>query len=98
MIKPLFDNVVLELEKKEQKTASGIIVSSKEEKTGNIGYVKAIGTGKMVDGKLVPMTVKVGDKVIFRQYAGTEIEVDNQKYTIIQEEDILAILQEGNNE
>lgn len=98
MIKPLFDNVVLELEKKEQKTASGIIVSSTEEKVGNVGVIKAVGPGKMVDGKLVPLTVEVGDRVIFRQYAGTEVEVENQKFTIIQENDILAILQEGNNE
>ena len=97
MIKPLFDNVVLELEKR-NKTASGIIVSSTEEKVGNVGVIKAVGPGKMVDGKLVPLTVEVGDRVIFRQYAGTEVEVENQKFTIIQENDILAILQEGNNE
>ena len=65
MIKPLNDNVLVKKEVIENKTASGIILSAKENTDDNIGVVIAVGDGKLVDGKKVPMTVKVNDKVIF---------------------------------
>ena len=68
MIKPLNDNVLVKKEVIENKTASGIILSAKENTDDNIGVVIAVGDGKLVDGKKVPMTVKVNDKVIFDKY------------------------------
>ena len=70
MIRPLNDNVLIKKETIENKTASGIILSAKENTEDNIGVVIAVGEGSLVDGKRVPMTVKVNDKVIFDKYAG----------------------------
>ena len=69
MIKPLNNNVLLKKEVTENKTASGIILSTSESKEENIGLVVAVGDGKVVDGKKIPMTVKVNDRVIFDRYA-----------------------------
>ena len=92
MIKPLNDNVLVKKEVIENKTASGIILSAKENTDDNIGVVIAVGDGKLVDGKKVPMTVKVNDKVIFDKYAGNEIEYQSEKYLLISESKIYAVI------
>ena len=92
MIKPLNDNVLVKKEVIENKTASGIILSAKENTDDNIGVVIAVGNGKLVDGKKVPMTVKVNDKVIFDKYAGNEIEYQGEKYLLISESKIYAVI------
>jgi len=93
MIKPLNDNVLLKIATVEAKTASGIIlnVSDKEEK--NIGIVIAVGDGKIVEGKQVLPIVKENDKVIFDKYAAIEVEYLNEKYLIVPETGILAVIE-----
>lgn len=93
MLKPLHDNVILEKEKVENKTASGIILSEKPKEQPSVATVVAVGDGEVVDGKVVPMNVAVGDKVIFKKYGGTEVKIDDQEYLIISVKDILAIVE-----
>ena len=93
MIKPLNDNVLLKKEVVENKTASGIILSTSEKSEENVGVVVAVGNGKMVDGKREPMNVKVNDKVIFEKYSTTEVEYQNEKYLLISESKILAVIE-----
>ena len=92
MIRPLNDNVLVKKETIENKTASGIILSAKENTEDNIGVVIAVGEGSMVDGKRVPMTVKVNDKVIFDKYAGKEVEYQGEKYLLVSESKIYAVI------
>ncbi len=93
-VRPLGDRVLIkeDTESKEQTTASGIIIpiSAQEDKGGKRGKVVAIGTGKTEDGKIIPLTVKVGDKVLFQW--GDKIQVDNEEYYIVKESEILAVI------
>ncbi|MBQ6654461.1 MAG: co-chaperone GroES [Erysipelotrichaceae bacterium] len=93
MIRPLNDNVLLKKETVENKTASGIILSANEKDAENIGVVIAVGDGKEVDGKKVPVGVKAGEKVIFDKYSTTEIEYDKEKYLLISDSKILAVIE-----
>ncbi len=93
MLKPLHDNVVLEKEKVENKTASGIILSDKPKEQPSVAKVLAVGEGEIVDGKLVPLSIKVNDKVIFKKYGGTEVTIDDQEFLIISAKDILAVIE-----
>ena len=93
MIRPLNDNVLIKKENLENKTASGIILSTNENKQENIGIVVAVGEGKVVDGKREPMTVKKNDRVIFDKYATTEVKYQNEEYLLIAESKILAIVE-----
>jgi len=92
MIKPLADYVVLEKVPSEKKVGS--IVLATEKKTGNVATVIAVGNGKMSnDGKLVKIEgIKAGDKVIYREYAGTDYEEGDHKYLLLKAEDILAVV------
>ena len=92
MLRPLFDNVVLEKIKAETRTASGIVLNEAKEEP-SLGKVLAVGPGKTVDGKLIPVSVKVGDRVVFKKYGTTEVKIDQQEYAIISEEDILAVVE-----
>ena len=92
MIRPLNDNVLIKKETIENKTASGIILSAKENTEDNIGVVIAVGEGSLVDGKRVPMAVKVNDKVIFDKYAGKEVEYQGEKYLLVSESKIYAVI------
>ena len=91
---PLFDRVVLEKEKMEETTASGIVLPGQndKEKPGQ-AVVVAVGPGGVVDGKDITMQVKVGDHVLFSKYAGSEVEIDGQKYTVVKQNDILAVIE-----
>ena len=91
-IKPLADRVVVKLTEAEETTASGIILAGSAKEKPQVAEVVAVGPGAVVDGKTVPMTVKVGDKVLTAKYAGSEVKVDGQEYTIVREADILAIV------
>ena len=92
-IKPIRDNILIEPIKKEDKTASGILLPENSQDKQEQGKIIAIGPGKKEDGKIVPLEVKVGDVVIFTQYGPNEIKVDGKKYLIAKESDILAILE-----
>ena len=92
-LQPLADRVVIRPLEKEQKTEAGIYIpdtASKERPQE--GEVLAVGPGKMDDGKLQPMNVKVGDKVLFTKYGPTEVKVDGEELLIASESDILAVI------
>ena len=93
MLKPLHDNVVLKKEKAEKRSASGIILTSEVKEQPSFAIVSAVGEGAIVDGKLTPLTVKVGNKVVYKKYSATEFKFEEEEYLIIQEKDILAIVE-----
>ena len=94
-IRPLGDRVVVEPLEAEEKTKGGIILPDTAKEKPQEGKVVAVGKGKVNDkGEVVPMEVKVGDKVLYGKYAGTEVTVDDKQYIILREEDILAIVEE----
>lgn len=94
-IKPLGDRVIVEpLEQKEVKKGGIIIPDTAKEKPQE-GKVIAVGPGKIDDnGKKIPMDVKVGDKVLYGKYSGTEIKIDDKEYLIMHQDDILGIIEE----
>ena len=92
-IKPLFDKVVVEGLKDEEKTKSGLYLTSSAQEKPATCVVVAVGPGGVIDGKDVKMQVKVGDKVLIAKYSGTEVKVDDKEYTIIRQNDILAIVE-----
>lgn len=93
-IKPLHDRVLVKRIEDMQKTAGGIIIPDTAKEKPSEGIVEAAGAGRVTpDGKLAPMTVKAGDRVLFGKYAGTEVKIDGEPRLIIREEDILAIVE-----
>ena len=84
---------MLKLDDAEQTTASGIVLSSAAQEKPQYANVVAVGPGGIVDGSEVVMTVKVGDKVIASKYAGTDVKIDGEEYTIVRQSDILAIVE-----
>ena len=92
-LKPLADRVVVKLVEAEEKTKSGIILTGSAKEKPEVAEVIAVGPGGTVDGKEVVMTVKVGDKVLTSKYSGTEVKVDGEEYTIVRQNDILAIVE-----
>jgi len=92
-IKPLGDRIVIKVLEKEEKTAGGIVLPDTAKEKPQKGEVLAVGSGELVDGKRVPLEVKVGDKIIFSKYAGTEVKIDNEEYLILRQSDVLAIIE-----
>ncbi len=95
-IKPLSDHILIEPVKEEEKTKAGIFLpeTAIKEKSSDEGIVIAVGPGRSTDeGKVIPLPVKTGDKVLFIKYGPTEIKVDGKEYLIATEEDILAIIE-----
>lgn len=92
-IKPLADNVVIRATAAEETTKSGIVLTSASKEKPQIAEVVAVGPGGMIDGKEVAMTVNVGDKVIAAKYAGTDIKIEDEEYTVLHLSDILAIVE-----
>ncbi len=90
---PLADRVVIKQLEAEETTKSGIVLPGKEKEVPQQAEVIAVGPGGVVDGKEVKMEVKVGDKVIYSKYSGTEVEVEDVKYIIVKQNDILAIIE-----
>lgn len=94
-IVPLHDRVVIKRIDEVQKTAGGIIIPDTAKEKPSEGIVEAIGNGfRAEDGKIVPMSVKVGDKVLFGKWSGTEIKLNGNDRLILKESDILAIIEE----
>ena len=89
---PLFDRVVLKQLVAEEATKSGIVLPGQAKEKPQQAEVIAVGPGGVVDGKEITMQVKVGDKVIYSKYSGTEVELDNEKYVIVKQNDILAVI------
>ena len=93
-IKPLADRVVVKLVEAEEKTKTGIFLTASAQEKPQVAEVVAVGPGAYTDdGKLIPMDVKVGDKVICGKYSGTEVKMDGVEYTIVKQGDILAIVE-----
>ncbi len=92
-LKPLSDRVILKALEAEEKTKGGIILTANAKEKPEMAEVVAVGPGGVVDGKEVVMTVKVGDKVLTSKYSGTEVKVDGEEYTIVRQNDILAIVE-----
>lgn len=92
-LKPLSDRVILKAVEAQETTKGGIILTSSAKEKPEMAEVVAVGPGGMVDGKEVVMTVKVGDKVLTSKYSGTEVKVDGEEYTIVRQNDILAVVE-----
>jgi chaperonin GroES len=93
-IKPLGDRILVEPIEKEEKKGGIIIPDTAKEKPQE-GKVIAVGPGKRTDdGKILPMNVKVGDRVLYGKYSGTEVKIDDKNYLILHEDDILGIIEE----
>ncbi len=92
-LRPLGDRVVLQHQKAEEKTQSGIILPDSAKEKPQEAVVIAVGQGKGEDGKEIEMQVKVGDKVIYSRYAGTEIKLDDQEYIVVGQSDIIAVVE-----
>lgn len=94
-LRPLEDRVVIKQSEAEEKTTGGIILPDTAKEKPHIGKVVATGPGKVLDnGNLSKMSVKKNDKVIYAKYMGNEVEIDGEKYVILQESDILGIVEE----
>ena len=90
--RPLHDRVLIESLESEEKTAGGIIIPDTAKEKPQEGKVIAVGPGaKSEDGKTIPMDVKVGDRVLFGKWSGTEVKIDNKEYSIMKESDIMGI-------
>lgn len=94
-IRPLADRVVIKSVEAEETTKSGIILTAAAQEKPSIAEIVAVGPGGTVDGKEVEMFVKVGDKVLISKYSGTEVKVDGVEYSIVRQDDILAVVEEG---
>ncbi|MBQ4612548.1 MAG: co-chaperone GroES [Clostridia bacterium] len=92
-IKPLADRVVLRFVEAEETTKGGIILAGAAKEKPQVAEVVAVGPGGMVEGKEIAMYVKVGDKVLITRYGGTEVKLDGVEYTIVRQNDILAVVE-----
>lgn len=93
-VKPLFDKVVVESIETEERTKSGFILPTASQEKQQMAKIVAVGPGGVIDGKEIVMQVKVGDKVLYSKYAGSEFKVDGRELTIIRQSDILAIVED----
>ncbi len=95
-IKPLYDRVVVKRLAAETTTRGGIVIPDKAAEKSTQGEVIAVGDGALLDnGQLRPLSVKVGDRIVFGQYAGTEIKMDGETWLIVKESDILAVVEQS---
>ena len=93
-IRPLQDRVIVKRLEEEDKTKGGIIIPDTAKEKPQEGKVIAVGKGKVTeDGKVIPLDVKVGDKILFGKYSGTEIKIEGEEHLIMREEDILGIIE-----
>ena len=93
-IKPLHDRILVKRLEEEEKTKGGIIIPDSAKEAPAEGKVVAAGPGKKDDnGKLIPMAVKAGDKILFSKYAGTEVKIEGEEHLIMREEDVLGIIE-----
>ena len=93
IVKPLGDRVVIKNVEMEETTKSGIVLTGAAKEKPQMAEVLAVGPGGMVDGNEVVMTLKVGDKVIYSKYAGTEVKLDGKEMIIVRQSDILATVE-----
>ncbi len=92
-VRPLHDRVIVQRIAEEEKTKGGIIIPDTAKEKPQEGRVVAVGPGKHEDGKVVPLDVKAGDKILFGKYSGAEIKLNGEEHLILREEDILGIVE-----
>jgi len=92
-IRPLHDRVIIKRIEEEEKTKGGIIIPDTAKEKPQEGRVVAVGRGKREDGKVIPLDVKAGDKILFGKYSGAEIKLNGEEHLILREEDILGIIE-----
>lgn len=92
-IRPLGDRVVIKKLEAVETTKSGIVLTGTAKEKPQEAEVVAVGPGGVVDGKEIKMEVKIGDKVLFSKYSGTEVKIDGVEYTIVKQDDILAVVE-----
>src|SRR5512141_3160605 len=93
-LRPLQDRIIVKRMEEEHKTAGGIFIPETAKEKPQKGEIVAVGNGKKTeDGKVIPIDVKVGEKVLFGKYAGTEIKVEGEEYLIMREDDILGVME-----
>ncbi len=92
-LEPLFDRVVIKRQEAETVTKSGLVLAGSQEKP-QIANVVAVGPGGVIDGKEIVMQVKVGDKILYPKYAGSEFKIDGEEFVVLRQSDILAIVKE----
>ncbi len=93
-IRPLHDRVIVKRMEEERKTASGIVIPDTAAEKPDQGEIVAVGTGKKDDqGKLIPLDVKVGDRVLFGKYAGQTVKVEGEELLVMREEDIMGVVE-----
>jgi chaperonin GroES len=85
--------IVKRIEEQEQKSKGGIIIPDTAKEKPQEGKVVAVGSGKREDGKVIPLDVKTGDRILFGKYSGSEIKLDGEEHLILREEDILGVLE-----
>lgn len=90
---PLADRVILKMVETEETTKGGIILTGSAKEKPSVAEVISVGPGGLVDGKEVTMQVKVGQKVIYSKYAGTEVKLDDQELILVRQSDILAVVE-----
>lgn len=93
-IKPLFDKVVVQHIETEETTSFGLILTGGTQEKPQVAKIIAVGNGGIVDGKEIKIEVKVGQKVLFSKYAGSEFKIDGQELIVIRQSDILAIVED----
>ncbi|PLX93006.1 MAG: co-chaperone GroES [Desulfuromonas sp.] len=94
-IRPMQDRIIVERLEEETVTAGGLIIPDSAKEKPQQGQVVAVGNGKKTDdGKVIPLDVKVGDKVLFGKYSGTEVKVEGKEYLMMREDDILGVVVE----
>ena len=94
-VKPLHDRILVERIEEEEKTPGGIIIPDTAKEKPSRGKVVAVGTGRKTDdGKVIPLEVKVGDKILFGKYAGTEIKIEGKEYLMMREDEVFAIIED----
>lgn len=92
-IRPLHDRIIIKGIDEEQKSPGGIIIPDTAKEKPQEGKVIAVGEGRRDDGKLIPLDVKKGDRVLFGKYAGTEIKIDGEEHLILREDDVLGVIE-----
>jgi chaperonin GroES len=93
-IRPLHDRLIVKrIEETEQRSAGGIIIPDTAKEKAQEGKVIAVGPGRKEDGKVLPLDVKAGDRILFGKYAGSEIKLDGEEHLILREDDVLGIVE-----
>jgi chaperonin GroES len=93
-IRPLHDRVIVKRIEEVEKTKGGIIIPDTAKEKPQEGRVVAVGPGRLEEGKVIPLDVKTGDKILFGKYSGAEIKLDGEEHLILREDDILGVIEE----